>query len=247
MKFYLSDLSLFNDQLNSLPNKKLLVNTINAHCYNIAQQDVGYAKALYSSDVLLPDGVSIVMAMRLLKNKRLFKIAGADLFYYEMNRLNINGGKCFLLGSSMNTLKLITEKAAFEFPKVKIETYSPPYKTEFSYSDNQKMLTAINNFNPDVLFVGMTAPKQEKWAFENYKKIYAGHICSIGAVFDFYAGTVKRAPDWMINFGIEWFYRLLREPRRMWRRYILGNTIFIFYIIKEKFLHFSTTTERLKF
>jgi N-acetylglucosaminyldiphosphoundecaprenol N-acetyl-beta-D-mannosaminyltransferase len=96
------------------------------------------------------------------------------------------------------------------------------------------MLKAINAFKPDALMVGMTAPKQEKWAYKHYNQLEVGHICCIGAVFDFYAGTVKRAPQWMIKMGLEWFYRLIKEPGRMWQRYLIGNMIFIGHIIKEK-------------
>ena len=96
------------------------------------------------------------------------------------------------------------------------------------------MLDVINSFVPDVLFVGMTAPKQEIWAHQNFKKIKAKRVISIGAVFDFYAGTVKRAPKWMISLGFEWIYRLIREPKRMWRRYLIGNIKFIAQILKTK-------------
>lgn len=234
MNLQLSDILLFNKDLNSLLHKKLLINTINAHCWNIAQHDPLYAKALFSSDVLLPDGISIVLAIRILKQRRLKKIAGSDLFYYEMKRLNNTRGKCFFLGSSPHTLKLITDKANKEFPNVKIKSYSPPYVSKFSSGENKNILAVINKFKPDVLFIGMTAPKQEKWAYENYEKLDAGHICSIGAVFDFFAGNIKRAPLWMINLGLEWLYRLLKEPRRLWRRYVFGNIIFIRHILKEK-------------
>jgi N-acetylglucosaminyldiphosphoundecaprenol N-acetyl-beta-D-mannosaminyltransferase len=96
------------------------------------------------------------------------------------------------------------------------------------------MIDAVNAVEPEVLFVGMTAPKQEKWAHQHYDQLQVGHVCCIGAVFDFYAGTVKRAPNWMIRIGMEWFYRLIKEPRRMWRRYLIGNVKFIRYILIEK-------------
>jgi N-acetylglucosaminyldiphosphoundecaprenol N-acetyl-beta-D-mannosaminyltransferase len=233
MNLFLSDIKLFNEKLDNLPNKKLLINTINAHCYNISQKDYEYMKALYASDVLLPDGVSVVLALQLLKNKRLTKIAGADLFFYEMERLNQTNGKCFFLGSTESTLQKIRIRIAKEYPRIKVESYSPPFKKEFSEEDNKIMLEMINAFNPDALMVGMTAPKQEKWAYKHYELLNVGHICCIGAVFDFYAGNINRAPKWMINLGLEWFYRLIREPARMWRRYILGNLIFIYYIFKE--------------
>ena len=235
MNLYLKKIKVFDGTLNTLPDKKLLINTINAHCYNIAQKDHVYAEALHSSDVLLPDGISITHALRFLKGEKLKKIAGADLFYYEMFRLNQSGGTCFFLGSKPSTLEIIKKKANREFPNVKVSYFSPPYVSEFTESDNKKMINEINNFNPDVLFVGMTAPKQEKWSYNHYKEIKAGHICSIGAVFDFYAGNIKRAPKWMIDYGLEWFYRLIKEPGRLWRRYILGNFKFLYYMLIERF------------
>ena len=151
-----------------------------------------------------------------------------------MDRLSKIGGKCFFLGSSNNTLEKIKERAAKEYPEVQLETFPPPFKPQFSETDSQEMLRAINAFQPEVLFVGMTAPKQEKWAAAHFDALHAKHICSIGAVFDFYAGTVKRAPYWMIKLGFEWLYRFLSEPTRLWRRYIFGNITFVVLIILEK-------------
>ena len=102
------------------------------------------------------------------------------------------------------------------------------------------MVDKINEFKPDVLFIGMTAPKQEKWAANNLSDINVKHICCIGAVFDFYAGTVKRASELVIAIGMEWFFRLIKEHLRMWRRYILGNPEFIWLIIKEKYFNRSS-------
>jgi N-acetylglucosaminyldiphosphoundecaprenol N-acetyl-beta-D-mannosaminyltransferase len=236
MNLRLKEIQIYSDNLNNLPNKKLLINTINAHCYNIAQKDKLYAEALHSSDVLLPDGISVIIAKRILQGNKLSKIAGADLFYYEMNRLNHSGGKCFFLGSKISTLELIKNKAKKEFPNVQVAYYSPPYVHEFSKKDNKKILQEINQFEPDVLFIGMTAPKQEKWAYLNYNEIISGHICSIGAVFDFYAGNINRAPKLMIKLGFEWLYRLIKEPKRLWPRYIIGNIVFIYSIFIECFL-----------
>ncbi len=226
---------VFDKELNSLPNdQKLLIGTINAFSYNVSLKDNAFNNALLHCDVLIPDGVSVVMALRLLKGKKLKKIAGADLFYYEMKRLNASGGKCMFLGSSEAVLAKIYARAQKEFPNVQVKTYSPPFKPVFSDQDNAAMVKEVNDFAPDVLFVGMTAPKQEKWADQNYEALQTGHICCIGAVFDFYAGTVKRAPHWMINIGLEWLYRLIKEPKRMWRRYLIGNVYFIYNIFVEK-------------
>jgi N-acetylglucosaminyldiphosphoundecaprenol N-acetyl-beta-D-mannosaminyltransferase len=219
---------------NKFLNKKLLINTVNANAFNVSTKDPEFYQALLKSDVLLPDGVGALIAGRFLSGFKLKRISGYDLFIYEMGQLNQSGGKCFFLGSSENVLNLIRLRARSEYQNVEIGSYSPPYKPVFSNEENKSMLVAINSFSPDVLFVGMTAPKQEKWAAEKFDEINAKHVCCIGAVFDFYAGTIKRAPQWMMKLGLEWFYRLIREPKRMWRRYIIGNSLFLWFVLKEK-------------
>jgi N-acetylglucosaminyldiphosphoundecaprenol N-acetyl-beta-D-mannosaminyltransferase len=215
----------------------MLITTVNAHSFNLAQNDKIFANALSKSDILLPDGISIVLAFRILKGEKINKIAGADLFYYEMDRLNSNGGRCMFLGSNEHTLMLIRNRIGNEYPNVEVFTYSPPYKKEFSDEDNDMMISSVNTHRPDVLFIGMTAPKQEKWAYHHFDKLEVGHICCIGAVFDFYSLQIKRAPDSFIKYGLEWLYRLCQEPKRMWRRYFLGNTKFIWLVLKEWFLY----------
>jgi N-acetylglucosaminyldiphosphoundecaprenol N-acetyl-beta-D-mannosaminyltransferase len=232
---HLTDFAFFDQSLKVLQPKKLLINTLNAHSYNVAHNDEQFHMALLKSDVLLPDGISIVYAMRWLKGIKLTKIAGADLFRYEMERLQLIGGRCFFLGSNKRTLTLIQERATKEFPAVVVWGYSPPFKSEFTHDENEIMLKMVNDFKPDVLFIGMTAPKQEKWVDSNYNNLPNCHVCSIGAVFDFYAGTKKRAPRWMLKLNLEWFYRLIREPLRMWRRYLIGNAVFILNVVEEKF------------
>lgn len=224
-------------ELSELPDKKLLINTINAHSYNTALKDPLFAEALTKGDVLIPDGASVVMACKWLKAKSQPKerIAGWDLFVYEMKKLNVRGGKCFFMGSSEKVLSLIKEKAKKVYPNITVETYSPPYKPEFTDEDNRAIIDAINAAKPDLLWIGMTAPKQEKWAYTHWNELDINcHCGTIGAVFDFFAGTVERAPLWWQEHSLEWLYRLLKEPKRMWRRYIIGNTLFLWNITKEK-------------
>ena len=181
-------------------------------------------RALLSGGMLIPDGESIVLAVRWLRHEHIERIPGWDLFKYEMDRLNQKGGTCFFLGASEKTLQLIKEKALVVYPHITVATYSPPFKSVFTDEDNRAMIEAVNRVKPDLLWVGMTAPKQEKWAYTHYDELdVRGHIGAIGAVFDFFAGTVKRAPEAWQKRGLEWAYRLLKEPRRMWRRYLLGK------------------------
>lgn len=224
-------------ELGALPTGKLLINTINAHSYNTALKDEIFAEALIKGNALIPDGISIVKACKWLKAKSQpqERIAGWDLFEFEMDRLNQKGGKCFFMGSSEKVLNLIKRRASVDYPNIQIETYSPPYKPEFSEEDNKKIINAINQANPDLLWIGMTAPKQEKWTYTHWNELYIHcHVGTIGAVFDFFAGTVERAPLWWQEHGLEWLYRLIKEPKRMWRRYIIGNTLFLWNILKEK-------------
>ena len=303
--FRLKNLNILGSkaELAALPEGKLLINTINAHSYNTARKDELFAEALTNGDVLIPDGVSIVKACRWIKAKSLPKerIAGWDLFEFEMNKLEecgmknvecgVNGEECgmnnssldnsssasadhscsgkrlyepsaklkilalasvstsraqnskfrerpltvMFMGSSQKVLDLIVKRAAEVYPHLKIVTYSPPYKPEFSEEDNKAIVEAINAVDPDLLWIGMTAPKQEKWTYSHWNELNIHcHVGTIGAVFDFFAGTVERAPIWWQRHGLEWLYRLLKEPKRMWRRYIIGNTLFLWNMLKEK-------------
>lgn len=224
---------VLTEDLQSLSYEKSLINTINAHSYNLAKKDLAFMEALQGSDVILADGIAVVWVYKLL-NKKIKKIAGSDLFHYEMNRLERQKGSCFFLGSSEVVLARIRERAKLDFPNVYIRTYSPSYKDEFSTEENEQMVAAINQFNPDVLFVGMTAPKQEKWAYRHFATLKAEHVCCIGAVFDFYASSVSRPPKWMISMGLEWLGRLLKEPKRMWRRYLVSSPVIFWDILLYK-------------
>lgn len=250
--FRLKDLNILGSktELALLPEGKLLINTINAHSFNTAKKDKLFAEALTNGDALIPDGVSIVKACRWIKAKSQPKerIAGWDLFAFEMEHLEKLGVRneelgvsrshqltVMFMGSSQKVLDLIVKRAAEVYPHLKVVTYSPPYKPEFSDEDNKAIIEAINAADPDLLWIGMTAPKQEKWTYSHWEELDIHcHVGTIGAVFDFFAGTVERAPLWWQEHGLEWLYRLLKEPKRMWRRYIIGNALFLWNMLKEK-------------
>ena len=241
----LSELCILDskDALWNIPNSKVLINTVNAHSFNVAQKDELFAEALKNGDYLIPDGASIIKACKLLKAKSQPKerIAGWDLFVFEMEQLEEKSkkegarGKVMFMGSSEKVLSLIREKTAVDYPNLDVITYSPPYKPEFSDEDNTAIINAINEANPDLLWIGMTAPKQEKWTYSHWSELNIHcHVGTIGAVFDFYAGTAQRAPKWWQEHSLEWLYRLIKEPKRMWRRYVIGNPLFLWYISKER-------------
>ncbi len=229
---------LFTGDLSELGFKgKTIVNTLNQYSFCMAEKDPEFKEALQQSDVLLPDGVGIIAAIKLHTGRLIPKISGYDLHSHLLKRLNQRGGRCFYLGSSLQTLQKLQQRLGVDYPNIKSGIYSPPFKTVFSAEDHEQMIKAVNNFKPDVLFVGMTAPKQEKWVAAHQHQINTNIICTIGAVFDFYAGTVKRPNQVWINLNLEWLGRLLSEPKRLWKRYLYYGPVFLFLLIKYK-LHF---------
>lgn len=214
--------------------KKILANTLNPHSYCIAREDKEFQNALKASEILLPDGIGIVYAARLLYGKKIKKISGYDLHLHYLKLLNNQKGRVFYLGSTEFVLNEIKKKIAVNFPNVDCAFYSPPFCKSFTKEEDQLMVTAINEFNPDILFVGMTAPKQEKWVIKNKDNLEVSIIASIGAVFDFYSGTIKRPNSFWINSGFEWLIRLLGEPKRLWRRTLISTPKFVILIVVHK-------------
>ena len=214
--------------------KNKTINTINPHSYCLSRYDKLFYEALQSSDILLPDGTGIVLASKIVNSKKINKIAGADIHQYLLQQANLKSQKVFYLGAAQSTLLLIESKVKKEYPNITVSSFSPPFKPQFTKSETAQMLEKIKEFRPDILFVGMTAPKQEKWVFANKDNIDANTIVSIGAVFDFYAGTIKRPGNFWVSIGLEWFPRFLREPKRLAKRNLVSTPKFLLEIIWYK-------------
>ncbi|GGZ89240.1 WecB/TagA/CpsF family glycosyltransferase [Algibacter mikhailovii] len=229
----INDYKIYADELASIGinSTKKVINTINAHSYIVAKKDSEFEKALVSSDILLPDGEGVVFMAKFLRNQRIAKIAGADIHLHLLNLANEKGLKCFYLGSSNTTLEVIKSKQEKQYKNIIFGFFSPPFKDNFSEMDNKRMISKINDFHTDILFVGMTAPKQEKWVHQNNEFVNAKIICSIGAVFDFVAETKKRAPQWVIQIKLEWLHRAF-SSWRLAKRYLYSNPLFFIEIIK---------------
>lgn len=225
---------IYTDYPNLAYTAQVVINTMNPHSFCIAKKDFLFNEAILNSDILLPDGFGIVLAARILNSKKIERITGSDIHKYMLDDANRKHLKVFYLGSADTTLKKIEERISKEYPDVTVKTFSPPFRELFSEDDNNVIFNEINSFMPDYLFVGMTAPKQEKWIYKNKQFLNASVICAIGAVFDFYAGTVKRSGKFWISIGLEWLPRLIREPRRLWRRTLISTPQFLGYVIAQK-------------
>ncbi len=200
------------DQIPYDSPDKILINTMNPRVFTISRHNELLKKAFENTEYLIEDGQYFALAPLLLKGKYVPKLSGTNIFYSLMTKANQNKGKVFFLGARKETLEKMKQRSSIDYQNIEVEYYSPPYKDCFTDEENDEMVKAINRFSPNVLFVGMTAPKQEIWAFQNKEKINANIICSVGAVFEWYA-RVKNAPGkiW-VKLGLEWFIRTVRRP-----------------------------------
>lgn len=218
--------NVLNDDLDKVTfENKVLVNTISPNSYGIATKDIGFKHALQNSDILTLDGEYFGLASVLLKGKVIKKQQGLDNFKCFMSKVNEISGRVFFLGSSDKVLSLIKERVSLDYPNIVISTYSPPYKTTFSAEDNQIMIDQINEHKPHLLCVGMTAPKQEKWAAEHYDSLDASVIITIGQVFDWYAGTMDEPHPMWAKMHLLWLIRTIKRPEIL-KRYPM---VFLFF------------------
>jgi N-acetylglucosaminyldiphosphoundecaprenol N-acetyl-beta-D-mannosaminyltransferase len=204
----------------------------------LARGDPLFAEALKAADLLVPDGLGVVIASRMLGGLIAERVTGTDIFLGLSQVLNERGGySYFFLGSTKLTLARIKSRLERDFPNIAAAgTYSPPFREEFSAEENQAMIEAINCAGPDVLWVGMTAPKQEKWIYRNRERLDVKFIGAIGAAFDYYAGTIRRPHPVFLRLGLEWLVRFLGEPRRLWRRNLVSTPAFFWQVIQCKLL-----------
>jgi N-acetylglucosaminyldiphosphoundecaprenol N-acetyl-beta-D-mannosaminyltransferase len=200
----------------------------------VAHADSEFRDALERSSAIVADGVGCKLAAALAGVPVGPRITGSDYFVAVMAALDRTGGSAFFFGSRDDVLTKLAARVMHHFPRVAIATLSPPFG-QWSGKQNDQMIETICQFKPDVLWVGMTAPKQEKWVAANAARLQVPVIGSIGAVFDYYAGVTKRAPQWICDIGLEWLYRLPREPKRLWRRTLVSAPLFLWLVFRERF------------
>lgn len=208
---------------------------INPHSYAEALKQPRFSTALHAADWLIPDGAGIVLASRVLGGEISERVTGSDIFQGVLHQLDRSGGhSVFFLGSTEETLAAIRERMDRDHPNVQVAgIYSPPFKATYSAEELDAMVAAINMAMPDVLWVGMTAPKQELWIQENLERLETVRFAAaIGAVFDFYTGRVKRSHPLFQRVGLEWLPRLIQQPSRLWRRMFVSALIFLWHLLQ---------------
>ena len=210
----------------------------NPHSLIIAGNDRVFHNAIFAADLVIPDGIGVVLVSRLLGGNIRQRITGSDIFFEVSKILNERKNiGYFFLGSTQETLAKIKEKLARDFPNIRYAGgYSPPFKEEFDEEEDLQIIKAIDQARPEVLWVGMTAPKQEKWIYRNLSKINVKFIGAVGAVFDFYTGNVKRPNLIFQKAGLEWLPRFIRQPKRLWRRNLVSTPRFLFRVARDRLL-----------
>ncbi|MGC2637229.1 MAG: WecB/TagA/CpsF family glycosyltransferase [Acidobacteriaceae bacterium] len=206
----------------------------NAHLVTLAQHDKRFAAAMQAADLSVPDGVSVVMASRLLQSPIPERVPGGDLMERMCAEAARYGFRVFFLGGLPGAAIMAAHNLQERYPGLTIcGTYCPPLGFENNPRELARMREKINAVEPDLLCVAFGAPKQEIWMQENRDQLRVGAILPVGAALDTHAGLRRRAPQWIQWIGMEWGFRLAMEPRRLWRRYLIGNAKFVALTLRQ--------------
>lgn len=218
---------------------------LNPHSYVMARHNPSFNEALRTADWLIPDGIGIVLASRILDGRISERVTGSDIFQQVQEALNRRGGySVFFLGGNEETLDDIRVRMAQDYPNITVAgTHAPPFKDAFSREDDQAMLRAIQIARPDVLWVGLSSPKQDLWLLRHHGQLAQLGVkfaAGIGAVFQFYTGRVVRASPFFQFLGLEWLPRLIQQPLRLWRRMGISAPIFVWHVLLARFGFYRT-------
>lgn len=206
------------------------LNFVNAHCLNVAQGNPDYRQALEHSDQLFPDGSGISLAMRLQGMRLRDNLNGTDFFPHLCEQARGHGLSIYLLGGREGVADQVADNMCRRFPGLRIAGTQHGY---FNELENDRVIAQINRSDADILLVAMGVPQQELWLQQHGKRLRATTRAGVGGLFDFYSGRISRAPAGLRRAGLEWIWRLLQEPARMWRRYLLGNPLFVLRALRE--------------
>lgn len=207
----------------------------NVHMVVEAKFNPDTANKINNANFVLADGMPLVNAISLLFREKQDRIAGMDVMPDLMKMAEQKDQSVFFFGSTKEQLDRIIEKAKVEFPKLRIAgTLSPPFSKTIMARDYCEQ---INNSGASLVFVGLGCPKQERWMAENFHEI-KGVLLGVGGAFPVYAGLKRRAPLWMQKYSLEWLYRFIQEPKRMWKRYLITNSVFLYSIFVQMTLTF---------
>jgi N-acetylglucosaminyldiphosphoundecaprenol N-acetyl-beta-D-mannosaminyltransferase len=230
-----TDLSVEDIVDRAIAEDGSVINTLNPHSFVTQRSDRDFRDALAASDYVVPDGEGVVLANNLLCDKPLSKLSGFDVFLECSRRANTSNFGVFFLGSTQAVLEKVQLRFLYDFPNAPVSVFSPPFRREFTRSDVVEMVERIQASGARFVFVGLTAPKQEKLIAQLRLEVKNRIFVGIGAVFDFYAGTVQRPSLFWQKIKLEWAVRFLREPVRLFRRNFVSTPVFIVIMLSKAF------------
>jgi N-acetylglucosaminyldiphosphoundecaprenol N-acetyl-beta-D-mannosaminyltransferase len=205
----------------------------NANDVVTARRNVKVRNATNSSSLTVADGISLVLLSRLRGHPLKKRVYGPDLMLELLKSAEMKGCSNFFYGTTQITLDLLIDNLRVKFPRLKIAgAYSPPF-APLSAEEDEKIIELINKTSPEIIWVGLGTPKQQLWMYEHRDKLKVPVMLGVGAAFDFFAGIKPQAPRWIREIGFEWLFRLITEPKRLWRRYLINNLLFIYYVAGE--------------
>ena len=209
--------------------------TPNAQHVLSLQRDADFRSIYEKAFLAVPDGVSLLWSAKFLKTPLNGRVNGTDLFEELSAVAERKGLKVFLLGGRPGAAEAAKKTLQARHPNLQIVgTHCPPYGFESQPEELASINSKIKTAAPDILFVGLGAPKQEKWIYQNYQELGVPVSLGIGVSFELVADMVQRAPLWMQKWGLEWLFRLIVEPKRLWKRYVMGNPQFMWLVIKQR-------------
>ena len=203
---------------------------VNPDCLNIAYVDAEYRRILLDAARVLPDGIGIHIGCRMLGVALQANVNGTDLFPQLCERATQTGLGLFLLGARPGIAEAVASNMRAQFPGLRIDGVQDGY---FDPADEDAVIDRINASGAAILLVAFGVPRQEKWLARNHARLTAPVRMGVGGLFDFYSGRIPRAPVWMREIGLEWTWRLMQEPGRMWRRYVIGNPLFLYRVWRQ--------------
>lgn len=219
-------------------NDVILREDVNAFKLSLMKHDSPITKAFEKSTFINADGASIVLAHRILFNSRIPRVTGCDLMPELIKQCPKHKKTIFLLGATQEVVELLANNISKEFGSDTIAGYRNGY---FGESDWMEITQQINDSQADFLFVGTPSPQKENFIIANIDNLSnVGFVMGVGGAFDVLSGTIRRAPTWVQKLGMEWLYRVLQEPKRMWKRYLVCNTKFLILLSREKIKQFRT-------
>jgi N-acetylglucosaminyldiphosphoundecaprenol N-acetyl-beta-D-mannosaminyltransferase len=184
----------------------------------------------HSANLVVPDGMPLVYISRLAGHKNTGRVYGPDLLSELCRESLVHGYNHFFFGTTAHTLARLKDRLIRDFPGIQISGVCAPPFRPLTTDETEETVSRINACAPDIVWVGMSTPKQECWMAENRKALSAPVLIGVGAAFDFHAGNVPQAPRWMQPLCLEWLFRLFMEPRRLWKRYLFNNPLFLFLV-----------------